>query len=148
MFFRDLKPDNLLLDVSGHIRLADFGSCSKLGKKGTVSVSLSCSNVKFGDSMQSKQNWPLWGPWWLHCSSLWKKLQYKYIAPWKARLPCVSWQLRLVASIPLILTLHLLEWSSDKYFVQLSSFTPKIWLLILSSSCYIFPGKLVVRIWC
>ena len=26
--------------------------------------------------------------------------------------------------------------------------TPKIWLLILPSSCYKFPCKLVTRIWC
>jgi serine/threonine-protein kinase MRCK len=34
---RDIKPDNVLIDVSGHIVLADFGSCLKLQEDGTVS---------------------------------------------------------------------------------------------------------------
>lgn len=33
---RDVKPDNILIARDGHIRLADFGSCTKLGADGLV----------------------------------------------------------------------------------------------------------------
>ncbi|XP_061167122.1 serine/threonine-protein kinase MRCK alpha-like isoform X2 [Saccostrea echinata] len=37
---RDIKPDNVLLDLTGHIVLADFGSCLKMLDDGTVQSSV------------------------------------------------------------------------------------------------------------
>ena len=33
---RDVKPENVLIDKHGHIKIADFGTCMKMDSKGKV----------------------------------------------------------------------------------------------------------------
>lgn len=47
VIFRDLKPDNVMIDGTGHAKLIDFGFAKKLSKQNNFRTSTGCGTIGY-----------------------------------------------------------------------------------------------------